>query len=215
MTSAGNQNCRHLSEEGIVYGEKELSVEYNWVFPPHSFHISGMHVDPEYAPFHDLSVISANLLNQLKRYFKPNSVFIFADVRDPLVFMLRQQNQIYGHGHTFIGIWNDGTYDQFGVIRTWLRGQDYRWSDKLERALMDCYDYNLTPRESQVHHISNTPLTPCHSILSGVLSQSTGSDVDKINFPYQALSGDDAAVLANVLVVSLFRHWYPSANRPH
>lgn len=111
-------------------------------------------VDPEYAPFHDLSVISENLLNQLKRYFKPNSVFIFADARDPLVFMLRQQNQIYGYGHTFIGIWNDGTYDQFGVIRTWLRGQDYRWSDKLERALMDCYDYNLTPRESQVHHIS-------------------------------------------------------------
>ena len=42
-TSAGNQNCRHLSEEGIVYGEKELSVEYGGVFPPLSFHIGGMH----------------------------------------------------------------------------------------------------------------------------------------------------------------------------
>lgn len=111
-------------------------------------------MDTQYIQFHDLQAISANLLHSLKRFSKPNSIFIFTDARDPLVFMIRQQSQIYDLGYKFIGFWNDGTWDQNGVIRNWLRGQDYRWGTKLERALIDCYDYNFTPRESQVYHIS-------------------------------------------------------------
>lgn len=142
--------------------------------------------DPKFSQFHDLAAISNDLLMSLKRFAKKDSIFIFANARDPIAFMLRQHSQIYDLNFTLIGFWLDGTHDQYGELRSYFRGKDYRWSNKLERALFDCFDYNLVPRESQVYHATKS------------LNAATAKKVMQCPLPFSQTVSDIKSFLDNL-----------------
>lgn len=101
--------------------------------------------------FYSASTLSSNLIHYLRNYAVKNSVFIFPNARDPLTILLKEYSETFGLDFKLIGFWNDGSFYQHGDFRTLVRGKNYDWSDKFERTLISCYDYNLVTIESKLN----------------------------------------------------------------
>jgi hypothetical protein len=107
--------------------------------------------DYMFSNFYSASTLSTNMVHHLRNYAKKGSVFIFPNARDPLTITLKEYSEAFDLDFKLIGFWNDGSFYQHGDLRTKLRGKNYDWSDRFERSLVACYDYNLVTVESKLH----------------------------------------------------------------
>lgn len=107
--------------------------------------------DYGFTNFYNTGVLSSNIIHHLRNYAKKGSVFIFPNARDPLTLLLKEYSEAFDLDLILIGFWNDGSYYQHGDLRSKLRGKNYDWSERFERSLVSCYDYNLVTVESKLN----------------------------------------------------------------
>jgi len=121
-------------------------------------------------------------------------LFIFPNARDALAIQIKEFCEFHSIDATFIGFWLDSMYHQSGDVRTKLRGRKYKWSERFERALFYCYDYNLVPLQSfdrmlktySTKHADSIikcpiPYTSIISELSNTYGSETKEDIVLIN----------------------------------
>ena len=106
--------------------------------------------DFEYAKFQILSALSKNLSWYLKDEIDDDTIIIFPDARSTLAIDLHEYRVTSGKEFKMLGFWTDGIYHDSGTTRKRLRGTNYNWSQKFERCLVECYDYNLVFLESSL-----------------------------------------------------------------
>lgn len=76
-------------------------------------------------------------------------IFLFADAWSPTALSLKYHLSLEGMDVKMVGIWREGIYDVNSKIRTGLLRKPKRWAQTYERALYNCYDYNLYVSEEQ------------------------------------------------------------------
>lgn len=94
------------------------------------------------APFFILSSIS-NKLGQLftEGVVESDCIFIFPDARDLNIIALHEYRVVNNLKFTMIGFWNDGAFKPGGVRKK--SKENYYWTKKWERTLVECLDFNL------------------------------------------------------------------------
>lgn len=90
-----------------------------------------------------VNALSTDLLFHLKTNVDDNSVFIFANARDPLVLTLHEYRLITQRQFKIIGYWTDSVHFLYGDIRPKIKKANYSWSVAYERVLADSFDINL------------------------------------------------------------------------
>jgi len=138
---------------GVAYDKRWDSVQIDLIGGNVSATgiIPGVKVkDFEYANFQILSALSKNLGWYLKDEIDDNTIVIFPDARNTLAINLHEYRMTTRKKFKIIGFWTDGIYHGDGTTRNRLRGTNYNWSQKFERCLVECYDYNLVFLESSV-----------------------------------------------------------------
>lgn len=98
--------------------------------------------------FSTLSALSKNLILYLESVIDDNTVIIFPNARSSLALTLNEYRRIHRLNFKMIGYWTTGIFDRDSGYRADLRGSDMAWIGKYERALIDCFDYNLLPMDS-------------------------------------------------------------------
>lgn len=113
------------------------------------FHIKHNHVSfhkyHESTKYYSTDALSNELLYHLKTNLDNNSVFIFANARDPLVLALHNYRIFYRKQFKIIGFWTDSIHLLQGNLRKNIHKTNYAWSASFEKCLIDAFDYNLVP----------------------------------------------------------------------
>lgn len=93
--------------------------------------------------YHSMSALSAELVYHLKSTVDDDSVFIFADCRDPLALLLYDYRITYNKKFKVVGYWTDSVSFAQGNLRRKIKKSNYNWSVRYERCVADCFDVNL------------------------------------------------------------------------
>ena len=101
--------------------------------------------------YHSSSALSSEITYHLKTSVDENSVFLFANARDPLVLMLHEYRITYNKKFKMIGFWTDSVSFAKGNLRRKIKKSDYNWTIKYERCIADCFDSNLVSSNLLLH----------------------------------------------------------------
>lgn len=93
--------------------------------------------------YHSSSALSAELTYHLKTSVDDDSIFIFANARDPLALLLHEYRITYNKNFKTVGFWIDSVSFAQGNLRRKIKKSNYNWTIKYERCIADCFDYNL------------------------------------------------------------------------
>jgi hypothetical protein len=92
---------------------------------------------------HLSTTLSSEISYHLKTTVTDNSIFLFANARDPLVTLLHEHRITYNKSFKIIGYWTDSVSFAQGNLRRKIKKSNYSWMVKYERCLADCFDVNL------------------------------------------------------------------------
>ena len=129
--------------------------------------------------YHSMSALSAELTYHLKTTADDDSIFIFANARDPLAFILHDYRITYNKHFKIIGYWNDSVSFAQGNLRRKIKKVNYNRGIKYERCIADCFDMNLVG--------SNLLLKKLQYIYPAMLN------VQKCSFPFDSTLKDITA----------------------
>lgn len=93
--------------------------------------------------YHSMSALSAELTYHLKTTVDDDSIFIFANARDPLAFLLYDYRITYNKHFKTIGYWSDSVSFAQGNLRRKIKKTNYNWGIRYERCIADCFNMNL------------------------------------------------------------------------
>ena len=103
--------------------------------------------------YHSSSTLSAELTYHLKTTVDENSIFVFANARDPLALLLHEYRITYNKQFKIIGFWVDSVSFAQGNLRRRIKKRNYNWTVKYERCIADCFDYNLVSSNLLMHKL--------------------------------------------------------------
>lgn len=101
--------------------------------------------------------LNHNISHLIHNFHVPDdSIFIFANARNPLILQLKEYSDQKGLDYKFIGYWDEGIYYTYVNFASHMyygkyKGK-YEWSLKFEKFLSSCYDYNIINNEYQMKY---------------------------------------------------------------
>lgn len=174
---------------------KELqknSCEYD-VIPVTNKHLNFKYYH-ESNKYHSSSALSAEITYHLKTTVDENSIFLFANARDPLALLLHEYRITYNKQFKMIGYWTDSVSFAQGNLRRKIKKSNYNWTVKYERCIADCFDVNLVASNLLLHKLKTIypamlNLQRCALPFDSTLQDIT-SDVDSLG-----IEKDDIIIL--------------------
>jgi hypothetical protein len=107
--------------------------------------------DYQFKSFHSMSALAPQIINCLRKHTKNGDIYIFANARDSLAVLLKEYCTEINLDIIIIGFWNDGTFHNYGNLRTKHRGHDFSWLTRFEKSLVGAYSFNLISVENKIH----------------------------------------------------------------
>jgi len=108
----------------------------------------------ESSKYHASSALSSEITYHLKTSVDENSIFIFANARDPLALMLNEYRIIYNKQFKMLGYWSDSVSFAQGNLRRRIKKTNYNWTIKYERCIAECFDINLVSSDLLMHKLN-------------------------------------------------------------
>lgn len=155
--------------------------------------IPGIETNYHKAGYRGSMLQSGTLLSNFSTYIIRNwipegAIFIFPEARNPIITFINELKLLHDLDITTIGWWSDHTFNVDGNFRYQYSESKKDWTNKLDRMLFSCYDYNLCYTDRQFNKLYENYKVSRKNILKCALpfSSITPKSVDELlGFEYQ------------------------------
>ncbi len=155
--------------------------------------ISGIDTDYHKSGYRGSILNSGTLLANFSRmimkdWIPDGSIFIFPEARNPMIAFINELKLLHDLSIKTIGWWSDHTFNIDGNFRYQYSESKKDWTNKLDRTLFACYDFNLCYTDRQYtkmydhYKVSRKNILKCCLPFSNITSESID---ELLGFTYQ------------------------------